>query len=134
MDKYPTFRADEDNLPFLSSSGFFVRIFCFPTMGHHFLKTCCFVKPGDYLIAQSCPAELSKIYSLSQIPSFPVIERYDTEAKISNFSSLIWFPNTLFFIRAFQNATFGVKNTAVSQKLSKLASILVYFLPLLAQM
>ena len=66
---------------------------------------------------------------------FPrVFERYGTEAKTLNFSSLIWFPNTLFFIQAFQNATFGVKNTAVSQKLSKLASILVYFLPLLAQM
>ena len=41
--------------------------------------------------------------------------------KISNFSSFIWFPNTSFFIQAFQNATFGVKNTAPSQKLSKLA-------------
>ena len=60
---------------------------------------------------------------ISQILFFPlpVNERYGTEAKISNFSSLIWFPNTLFFIQAFQNATFGVKNTALSQKLSKLA-------------
>ena len=53
---------------------------------------------------------------------FPrVFERYGTEAKTLNFSSLIWFPNTLFFIQAFQNATFGVKSTALSQKLSKLA-------------
>ena len=60
---------------------------------------------------------------ISQILFFPlpVNERYGTEAKISNFSSLIWFPNTLFFIQAFQNATFGVKSTALSQKLSKLA-------------
>ena len=61
--------------------------------------------------------------SLSQILFFPlpVFERYGTEAKISNFSSLVWFPNTSFFIQAFQNATIGVKNTAVAQKLSKLA-------------
>ena len=60
--------------------------------------------------------------SLSQIPFFPlpVFERYGTEAK--NFSSLVWFPNTSSFIQAFQNPTFGVKNTAVAQKLSKLAS------------
>ena len=60
---------------------------------------------------------------ISQILFFPlpVNERYGTEAKISNCSSLIWFPNTLFFMQAFQNATFGVMSTALSQKLSKLA-------------
>ena len=63
------------------------------------------------------------IIYLSQILFFslPVFERYDAEAKISNFSSLIWCVVTLFFIQALQNATFAVKNTAVSQKLSKLA-------------
>ena len=63
------------------------------------------------------------LYLLSQILFFslPVFERYDSEAKISNFSSLIWCAVTLFFIQALQNATFAVKNTAVSQKLSKLA-------------
>jgi len=63
------------------------------------------------------------IINLSQILFFslPVFKRYDTEAKISNFSSLIWCVVTLFLIQALQNATFAVKNTAVSQKLSKLA-------------
>ena len=69
---------------------------------------------------------------ISQILFFPlpVNERYGTEAKISNFSSLIWFPNTLFFIQAFQNATFGVKSTALSQKLSKLAIFHLTYLPI----
>ena len=53
--------------------------------------------------------------------SFPLFERYGTEMKFSNFSSLTWCVVTLFFIQALQNATFGVTNTAVAQKLSKLA-------------
>ena len=40
---------------------------------------------------------------------------------ISNFSSLICCVITLFFIQGFQNATFGVKNTALAQKLDKIA-------------
>ena len=48
---------------------------------------------------------------------FPVFERYDTN---SIFSSWIWFVITLFFIQAFKNATFGVKNTALAQKSVKL--------------
>ena len=68
-------------------------------------------------ICSKCLLYLSQILFFS----LPVFERYDTEAKISNFSSLIWCVVTLFFIQALQNATFAVKNTAVSQKLSKLA-------------
>ena len=41
--------------------------------------------------------------------------------EISNFSSLICCVITLFFIQGFQNATFGVKNTALAQKLDKIA-------------
>jgi hypothetical protein len=33
---------------------------------------------------------------------------------------LIWFVIALFFIQAFENATFGVKNTALAQKSVKL--------------
>ena len=36
------------------------------------------------------------------------------------FASSIWSAITLFFIQAFQNATFGVKNTALAQKSVKL--------------
>ena len=39
--------------------------------------------------------------------SFPLFERYGTEMKFSNFSSLTWCVVTLFFIQALQNATFG---------------------------
>ena len=59
---------------------------------------------------------------LSQILPFPfpAFERYDTDSIVSIFSSLIWSVITLFLIQAFQNATFGVKNTALAQKLVKL--------------
>ena len=51
---------------------------------------------------------------------FPVFERYDTNSIFSILSSLFWCVVTLFFIQAFQNATFGVKNTALAQKSVKL--------------
>ena len=51
---------------------------------------------------------------------FPVFERYDTNSIFSIFSSSIWSAITLFIIQAFQNATFGVKNTALAQKSVKL--------------
>jgi hypothetical protein len=59
---------------------------------------------------------------LSQILPFPfpVFERYDTNSIVSIFSSLIWSVITLCSIPAFQNATFGVKNTALAQKSVKL--------------
>ena len=60
----------------------------------------------------------------SQILSFPspVFKRYDTNSFFfSIFSSLMWSFITSFFIQAFQNATFGVKNSFLAQKLAKLA-------------
>ena len=67
----------------------------------------------------SFPSFCLSLWQILSFP-FPVFKRHGTQAKISNLSSLIWFPNTLFFIQAFQNATFGVKNTALAQKSVKL--------------
>ena len=50
-----------------------------------------------------------------------LVHTYNEIHEISNFSSLICCVITLFFIQGFQNATFGVKNTALAQKLDKIA-------------
>ena len=68
---------------------------------------------GNHSNSQISP--LSACISFKSFP-FPVFERYDTNSIFSILSSLFWCVVTLFFIQAFQNATFGVKNTALAQK------------------